>query len=150
MLYKFQNDWNKNSKWLLTKKVRQRICIWKGTKNLFVPKLYCNAEYWRLAKLMWIVKRKRQNYKQLESIYNLMHGLEQVPKGVMEKQDKGKWQQIQKYLIEFYIKLQQHFSTTILYCCLNTLQSSENLLQISQSWRCLVSLCISWNTNFNV
>ena len=68
MLYKFQNDWNKNSKWLLTKKVRQRICIWKGTKNLFVPKLYCNAEYWRLAKLMWMVKWQRQHNKQLQSI----------------------------------------------------------------------------------
>ena len=25
-------------------------------------------------------------------IYNLMHELEEVPKGVMEKQGKGKWQ----------------------------------------------------------
>ena len=48
-----------------------------------------------------------------------MHGLEQVPKGVMQKQTKDKWQQIQKCLLEFYIKLQQHLSTTILYYCLN-------------------------------
>ena len=27
-----------------------------------------------------------QKYKQLQSIYNLMHGLEQVPTGVMQKQ----------------------------------------------------------------
>ena len=27
-----------------------------------------------------------QKYKQLESMYNLMHGLEQVPTGVMQKQ----------------------------------------------------------------
>ena len=27
-----------------------------------------------------------QKYKQLQSIYNLMHGLEQVPTGVMKKQ----------------------------------------------------------------
>ena len=80
---------------------------------------------------MWMV----QKYKQLQSIYNLMHGLEQVPKGVMEKQAKGKWQEMQKCLLELYIKLQQHFSTTILYCCL-------------RKWRCLGSLCISWNTNF--
>ena len=43
-----------------------------------VPKLYCNAEYWRLAKLMWMVKRQRQKYKQLQSIYNLMHGLDRT------------------------------------------------------------------------
>ena len=68
------------------KKARQKICTFKGTKNLIiVPKLYCNAEYWRLAKLMWMVKRQRQKYKQLQSIYNLMHGLEQVPTGVMQQ-----------------------------------------------------------------
>ena len=27
-----------------------------------------------------------QKYKQLQSAYNLMHGLEQVPTGVMQKQ----------------------------------------------------------------
>ena len=91
MLYKFQNDWNKNSKWLLTKKDRQKIC----TKKI-VPKLYCNAEYWRLAKLMWIVKRQTQKYKQLQSIYNLMHGLEQAPNGIMQKQVNVKRQQIAK------------------------------------------------------
>ena len=41
---------------------------------------------------MWMVKRQRQKYKQLQSIYNLMHGLEQVPKGVMPKQVNVKWQ----------------------------------------------------------
>ena len=83
MLYKFQNDWNKNSKWLQTKKARQKICTWKGTRNLIiVPKTYCIAEYWMLAKLMWMV----QKYKQLQNIYNLMHGLEPVPTGVMQKQ----------------------------------------------------------------
>ena len=83
MLYKFQNDWNKNSKWLQTKKARQKICTWKGTRNLIiVPKMYCNAEYWRPAKLMWMVKK----YKQLQSMHNLMHGLEQEPTGVMQKQ----------------------------------------------------------------
>ena len=52
------------------------ICTWKGTRNLIiVPKMSCNAEYWKLAKLMWMV----QKYKQMQSIYNLMHGLEQVP-----------------------------------------------------------------------
>ena len=37
MLYKFQNDWNKNSKWLLTKKARQKI--WK--KNCVKTVLHC-------------------------------------------------------------------------------------------------------------
>ena len=59
-----------------------KICTWKGTRNLIlVTKTYCNTEYWKLAKLMWMV----QKYKQLQSIYNLMHGLEQVPTGVMQQ-----------------------------------------------------------------
>ena len=37
-----------------------------------------------------MAKWQRQKYKALQSIYNLMHGLELVPKGVMEKQAKGK------------------------------------------------------------
>ena len=37
----------------------------------------------------------------------------------MQKQAKGKWYEMQKFLLEFYIKLQQYFSTIILYCCLN-------------------------------
>ena len=61
--------------------------VYEKPKNLIiVPKLYCNAEYWMLAKLMWMVKRQRLKYKQLQSIYNLIRGLEQVPKGVMQKQ----------------------------------------------------------------
>ena len=40
MLYKFQKDWNEKSKWLPTKKARQKICTWKGSKNLIIlPKL---------------------------------------------------------------------------------------------------------------
>ena len=34
MLCKCQNSWNKNSKWLLKKKAKQKMCTWKGTKNL--------------------------------------------------------------------------------------------------------------------
>ena len=34
--------------------------------------------------------RQKQKYKPLKSTYNLMHGLEQVPKCVMQKQAKGK------------------------------------------------------------
>ena len=35
---------------------KKYVLTWKGTKNLIiVPKLYCNAEYWRLEKLMWMV-----------------------------------------------------------------------------------------------
>ena len=68
---------------------------------------------------MWMVKRQRQKYKPLKSIYNLMHRLEQITKYVMQKQAKGKWQEMQKCLLEFYIKLLQHFSTTTLYFCLN-------------------------------
>ena len=48
-----------------------------------------------------------------------MYGIEQVTKGVMQEQAKDKWQEMQKCLLEFYIKLQQNFSTTILYCCLS-------------------------------
>ena len=44
--------------------------------------MYCNAEYWKPAKLMSMVKK----YKQLQSMYNLMDGLEQVPAVVMPKQ----------------------------------------------------------------
>ena len=61
----------------------RKICTWKGTRYLIiVPKMYCNAVYWRPAKLMWMVEK----YKQLQSMYNLMHGLEQVPTDVMQKQ----------------------------------------------------------------
>ena len=35
------------------------------------------------------------------------------------KRGQGKMAVLQKSLLEFYKKLQQHFSTTILYCCLN-------------------------------
>ena len=42
-------------KWL------QKNCTWNGTENLItVPKLYCNAKYWRLGKMMWMAKRQRQ------------------------------------------------------------------------------------------
>ena len=57
-----------------------------------MPKLYCNAEYLGLLKLMLMVKRQRQKYKQLQSICNLMYGLEQVPKGVIQKQANVEWQ----------------------------------------------------------
>ena len=43
-----------------------------------------------------MVKRQRQKYKQLQSIYNLMHGLEQAPNGIMQKQVNVKRQQIAK------------------------------------------------------
>ena len=73
------------------KKARRKLCTWKGTKNqITVPKQYCNAEYGRRGKVMW--KRQRQKYKPLQSIYNLMHGLQHLPKGIMQKQAKGKWQ----------------------------------------------------------
>ena len=47
--------------------------------------------------------------------------------------------------IKCYVKLQQHWSTKILNCCLNIYQSYEKR---DWSWRWLGSLCISWNTNF--
>ena len=70
-----------------------------------VPKLHCNPKYRILRKVMWMAKRRRQKYKPLQSIYNFMHGLEQVTKGVMQKQPRGKWEEMQKYLLKFYIKL---------------------------------------------
>ena len=39
-----------------------------------------------------MAKKLRQKCKPLQSIYYLMYGLKQVPKGVMEKQAQGKWQ----------------------------------------------------------
>ena len=78
----------KNSKWLLTQ---------KATKNVYI----CNAKYWGLRKVMWMAKRQRQKHKSLQNIYNLMHGLEEVLKGVMQKQPKGKWESMQKCLLEF-------------------------------------------------
>ena len=63
--------------------------------------------------------RQREKYKPLQSIYDLMHVLEKEPKGVIQKQAKVKWQKIQFFLVEFYIKLQLYFSTTILFCCQN-------------------------------
>ena len=63
------------------------MCTWRGTKNLITaPKLHWSVEYWRLGKMMWMAKWQRQKYKLLQSVYNLMHELEQVPKGVMQKQ----------------------------------------------------------------
>ena len=48
MLYKFQNDRNKNSKWLQTKKARQKTCTWKIFRDpIIAPKMHCNVEYWR-------------------------------------------------------------------------------------------------------
>ena len=34
--------------------------------------------------------QEKAEEKPLQSIYNLMHGLEQIPKGVMQKEFKGK------------------------------------------------------------
>ena len=39
-----------------------------------------------------MAKRQEQKYKPLQSTYNVMHMLEQVPKGVVQTQDKVKWQ----------------------------------------------------------
>ena len=36
--------------------------------------------------------RKRQKYKSFQSVYKVMHSLEQVPKEVAQKQAIGKWQ----------------------------------------------------------
>ena len=70
------------------KKARQKLCTWKGTKNqITVPEQYCSAEYGKLGKVMW--KRQRQKYKPLQSIYNLMHGLQHLPKRIMQKQAKA-------------------------------------------------------------
>ena len=41
---------------------------------------------------MLMAKKQRQKYKPLQSKCNLIHWLEQVPKGEMQKQAKGKWQ----------------------------------------------------------
>ena len=37
------------------KKARQKMCAWEETENLIaVPKLYGNAEHWRLGKVTWV------------------------------------------------------------------------------------------------
>ena len=60
---------------------KKYVYTWKGTRNLIiVPKMYCNVEYWRPAKRVWMV----QKYKQLQIMYNLMHG--KVSAGVMQNQ----------------------------------------------------------------
>ena len=78
MLYEFLSGcWQKR----LDKKY-----VHEKPKNLIiVPTLYRNTEYWRLAKLMWMVKRQRSKYKQLQNMYNLMGGLEQVPESGMQQ-----------------------------------------------------------------
>ena len=60
---------------------------------------------------MWMVKRQRQKYKQLQSIYNLMHGLEQVLKDVMQKQMNVNGSKLHKC---FYIKKVLYNIATIL------------------------------------
>ena len=50
MVYKFQNDRNTDSKWLLTK-TRQKYVNEKELKTLSLQKLYQNAVYWRLEKM---------------------------------------------------------------------------------------------------
>ena len=44
-----------------------KICKRKGTKNLISAKIYCNAGYWSLGKIMWTAERQRQRYKSLQS-----------------------------------------------------------------------------------
>ena len=80
MLYKFQNDWNKNSKYLLAKS-RYKMCKWKETKNLITAK---TVQY-------RILKAKESNVNDYEKKtkvqttidYKVMHRLEQIPKGVV-------------------------------------------------------------------
>ena len=43
---------------------KKYVLTWKGTTNLIIgPKLYCNAEYWRLEKLMWMVNGQEAKAK---------------------------------------------------------------------------------------
>ena len=123
MLYKFQNDWNKNSKWLQTKKARQKICTWKGTRNLIiVPKMYCNAEYWRLvAKLMWMV----QKYKQLQGMYNLMHGARAGTNRCNAKTGK---------LVYLWYKF--HFNKNWIFAAIYGIQKSKAKPCFSQNFKC--------------
>ena len=121
MLYEIQNDWNKNSKWLETKKTRQKICRWKGTKNLIiVPKMYYNAEYWRPARLMWMV----QNYKQLESIYNLIHGLKKGTNRCNAKTGK---------FVHLWYKF--HFNKNWIFVAIYGIQKSKTKTCFSQNFK---------------
>ena len=50
------------------------MCKWKKTKNLIIAKT--------------VLQSRIPKYKPLQSIYNVMHRLGQVAKGVMQKQGK--------------------------------------------------------------
>ena len=56
MLYKFQNVWNKNSKWLCWKGSDTKCVNEKELKTLTLQKLYCNTEHWRLGKVLWMAE----------------------------------------------------------------------------------------------
>ena len=43
------------------KKARQKMSTWKEAKNLItVPKMWCDAEFWRLGKKIEMAKRQSQ------------------------------------------------------------------------------------------
>ena len=63
-----------------------------------------------------MTKKHRQKYNPLKSIYHLIHGLEQVPEGKMQKQANDKWQLMQKKL------------TRVLYRTATTLQHYDFVL----------------------
>ena len=68
-----------------------KMCKIKGTKNLITAKTILQCK---------ILKACKGNVNGPEAIakvqtttkYNMMHRLEQVPKGVVQNQAKGKWQ----------------------------------------------------------
>ena len=133
MLCKFQNDWNINSKWLLTK-TKYKMCKWKGNKKSNHCK-NCTA-------CLRGKGKSTSHYK-----YDLItHATNRVPKGVVQKTRLRVSGSKCKMLtsIKCYIKLQQHFSTKILYCS-NHVKSPIDFLKLKML---LGSLCISWNTNF--
>ena len=88
MLYKFQNVWNENSKWLLTR-VRCKMCEWKGTKNLTTAKTVLKTRKGIMNG--WEAKAKVQTTTK----YNVMYRLEQIPKGEVKNRlsvNRGKGQ----------------------------------------------------------
>ena len=79
MLYKFESDWNKNSKWLLDKK-------YVHEKELESNHCAKNVLQCRILKASSKTDVNGAKVQTTAKCIQLMHGLEQVPTGVMQKQ----------------------------------------------------------------
>ena len=65
---------------------------WKGTKNLITAKTVLQCRTLKKARKGTVNGYEAKEKLQTTAKYHMMHRLEQVPKGVVQKQAKGKWQ----------------------------------------------------------